>query len=70
MSRFGLEPTIPVFERVEIFRILDRTATVIGLFFSFSVKIVYLSCDRCVKLKVIFLFEYLSFLLAIQHTVL
>jgi hypothetical protein len=30
MSRIGLEPTIPVFERTKTFQALDRAATVTG----------------------------------------
>jgi hypothetical protein len=30
MPRVGFEPTIPMFERVKTFHVLDRAATVIG----------------------------------------
>jgi hypothetical protein len=34
LFKLGFEPTIPVFVRAEIFHVLDRAATVIGLHFN------------------------------------
>jgi hypothetical protein len=50
MRRVGFEPTIPVFERVKIFRALDRVATVISKTVYCLETFIDYMCKNCYEL--------------------